>query len=273
MIFIFRLLAFLLLPMALFAISEEPHHTTAYIGYPNELDILPSYSTYSTDHFWNRQGKRRPTYNHFHRQSWLLYAEYALNNCNSFSLNGGYSQVEESLNGHSRGFEDAELGWKHLLYEGKTSALTSQLIGIIPCGDKKSSIRYGQWGFQANLLYSDIFSLFNRFGWYDLGLGYRFYNGFPSDQIRADASVGFDLTSRLFLIGSSHLEYGLFNGSSQHNFNHVVFHPNYRLLKVNLECVVKICSHCYGSIGAFKHVWGRNVGAGGGFFGGTWILF
>jgi hypothetical protein len=270
---IFCLLLCLFTPLALLAVSEEPHHTTAYIANPGQVDNLLTFSTYFTDSFWNRHGKKQPTYNRFRRKSYLLYSEYAINNCNSIFFNGGFSQVHESLNGNSRCFEDTEVGWKHLFHKTRESALTLQLIGIIPMGKKKSSIRYGKAGIEADFLYSYRFCLKQRFGWCDFALGYRHYQGFPSDQIRFNAALGCFVNRRAYLIAEGKFDYGLFNGRSSHNLNNVIFHPNYRLLKVHVECVVRLFTQFFVSIGGYKHIWGRNSGVGGGYFCGAWINF
>lgn len=268
-----RLLFLILLPAMLCAIGEEPHHTTAYIGSPGDTAILLTYSTYTTQHFWNKDGKKLPTYNHFDSKSYLMYVECALNCCNSFTLNAGYSTVKESLNGKSRGAEDCELGWKHLLCAGATSALTAQVIAIIPVGDFKSSVRYGKFGVQADLLYSDMFCLLNRTGWYDLDIGYRAYQGFPSDRVIANAAVGYDITSCIQMIATGECDYGIYNGHAKSNFNNVLLNPNYRLVRAKIECVARVWSHALISLGVYKHLWGRNIGTGGGFFCGIWIDF
>lgn len=254
-------------------LSEQPHHTTAFIGDPGNIDILVSYSSYKTDHFWNKHGERLDTFNDFHRKSAMLYVEYAFNCNNAFWLNGGWARSDESMNGHSNAVEDIEFGWKHLLYGTETSSLTSQLIAIIPMGDRKSSIRYGKCGFEADLLYSDTYNLFNRCGWYDLGLGYRVYEGYPSDQVRAQAAIGYCISCRFAVIASCNLDYGVFNGHCLHNTNNIVFNPNYRLFEGSIEGVYRLFSHVAVSFGGFKHFWGENVGAGGGLYGGTWIDF
>src|SRR5688572_14175737 len=97
---------FVFLPFLLFSLYEEPHFTTAYIGKPGKFDSLISYSTYSTNHFWNNSGKKLPTYNTFTRNSCLLYGEFAINPCNSCFIHAGYTRVEESLNGNSCAFKD-----------------------------------------------------------------------------------------------------------------------------------------------------------------------
>lgn len=263
----------LVVPMTAYAISVEPHHTTAYIGAPGEADILLSYSMYSTDRFWNAHGKQLPTHNDFTSHAVLLYGEYALNECNSFTFNGGYSMVNESLNGDMWAFEDAEIGWKHLLLGGETSALTGQLIVIVPAGHPRPSVRYGQFGIQYSFLYSDTFDLYDRCGWYDVDIGYRWYQGFPSDQVIANAAVGYDLTSRIQMILSGEFDCGIFNGDDDKHPNNIILNPNYRLLQAKLECVVRVFRQMSISVGGYRHLWGQNVGVGGGYFCGAWLDF
>lgn len=266
---------FVLFFVSLFSeiIGEQPYHTTAYIDEPGSSRSLLSFSAYLTDHFWNKKGKKLPTYNHFQRNDYLLYSEYAFCTDNSLFINGGYSTAKELLHGNSQGVDDFELGWKHLFYAKDTFVLTAQCIAIIPTGNKKSSIRYGKCGAEAGLLCSNTFCLCDRDGWYDASLAYRLYQGFPSDQVRAGFSLGYYVTPRIALIGLSQLDYGVFNGKSRFNPNTIVNHSNYRLLSLQLECYMHICSHVSLTLGGFKHVWGRNVGAGGGFLGGAWIDF
>lgn len=253
--------------------SEEPYHRTAFIGKPGDVDTFVSYSNYTTKNFWNKNGKKLPTFNRFENHSFNFYCEYAFHKCNSITLNEGYLRVIESLNGNSQGFEDAQIGWKHLFYEGIQSAFTSQVIAIIPPGNRKSSIRYGRVGGELSLLYSKMFDLRGHCSWVDVGLGYRIYQGFPSDQIRLDLSVGYHLRRHIRLIASSLMVYGVYNGKTNHRSNNIVYNPKYRLLKLHFECSFKVCSPLSISVGIFKNVWGRNVGAGGGFFGGVWIDF
>lgn len=268
-----RFVFFLLLPCVLAALSEQPHHTTAFIGVPSKFDFLLTYSNYSTKHFWNGHGKKLKTFNDFDRNAFLIYGEYALNCRNSFTVNAGYQEVKESLNGSSYGFEDVELGWKHLFYSNEASAFTTDLIAIIPAGDKKSSIRYGKFGGQLSLLYSTYFCLAGKPGWIDLSAGYRVYQGFPSDQVRASLAVGYFFKSWLQAIVTSQLECGVGNGESRRNLNRIAFHPNYRLLKTKIEGVARLLPWASLSAGGFWHLWGENVGAGGGYFVGAWIDF
>lgn len=258
---------------ALTVSAEEPHHTTAFIGASGDVDLLVSYSNYSTRHFWDRSGKKHPTHNKFEKHSCQCFGEYALNGLNSMFFNARYSRVEESLNGNSQGFEDAEVGWKRLIWGNKRSAFTGQIVGIIPPQCRKASVRYGIFGGEADLIFSQIFKILNRCGWYDLIAGYRAYSGYPSDQIRLGGSVGYYILRNWRVIATCRLNYGVYNGKAGHRLNNVVLNPNYRLLTSQIECDFKLFSHFSLALGVFKHMWGRGIGTGGGCFGGIWFDF
>lgn len=260
-------------------ICSQPYHQTAFIAPEGAIDLLFSYSTYSADHFRNKKGRRHPTYNHFSTQNYKVYSEYSFNDQNSFTLNGGYSFGKTSLNGNKFGFNDIELGWKHLIFGDEDSALTLKLIGIIPCMKHKSLITYGQWGAQAGFIYSRFFSFYNFCSWYDVDAAYRWYEGFPSDQIRAHVALGVDLGSHFAFfwscIGSCFLEYGVYNGKERYYKNHILLNPNYRLIKAQGECRFSpsIFPNLTLTLGGFVHVWERQISLGSGFMGGTWFDF
>lgn len=260
------------LPAVLKSIPEQPHHTTAYIGAPGQIYILPSISWYTTDRFWNKNSKQLPSFYAFHRWSYLVYAEYAFNCCNSVTLNGGYARAIDSLNGNSQGIKDFELGCKHSIYNKETFALTGQLVAIVPAGDSKSPIRYGKCGGELGILCSDQFYCYNCMGWYDFNLAYRHFQGFPSDQIRSELALGYTFSNSA-IIGTGYLTWGLFNGISKWRSNMIENNPNYRLFKAQIEYLMQFFPHVTFTIGAFKHIWGCNVGTGGGFFAGSWIDF
>lgn len=188
-------------------------------------------------------------------------------------MHGGYSTANESINAKAKSLEDLELGWKWLLCNGKTSAFTSQFTVIIPTGKERCSIRYGKLGGEWDLLYSNIFNFLQHFGWYDLLLGYRFYHDGPSDQIRASIALGYDIKPYASVIAMTKLDYGVLNGRKNFHRNNITLDPNYRLLEMQIECVVDLSPNASLTFGFFKHVWGENVGTGGGFFGGAWFIF
>jgi hypothetical protein len=270
-----KLLALLLLlPVScLMAFIDEPYHETAFIGPANTFYGLTYFSYYKTDHFWNKQGKKLPTFNTFSRKSYRLDMEYDINCLNAVFLQGGYTMVDESLNGRSRGIEDLETSWQHLFYRKGCSAFSGKATLIIPIGPKKSCVRYGQWGGELKILYSRLFNLLQRCCWYDLGLGYRIYSGFPSDQVRANLSIGCNLMPYVWLINTTRLDYGVFNGRAKANPNNICFNPNYRLLETQIEGLIQVYKYVLVTAGGYFHLWGENIGAGGGFYSGLWITF
>lgn len=181
--------------------------------------------------------------------------------------------TEEKLNGHSRGFEDPELSWQVLLFKNSSSAFSAKLTGIIPIGPTKSCIRYGKMGGELKFLYSKIFQSLKKPCWIDLGLGYRLYNGFPSDQMNANVSLGYTLVPHVWILSSTQLYYGLFNGKTKFNQNNICFNPNFRLLTTQIQAIAQIYTHLSLNLGGFIHLWGENVGCGGGVYCGTWFIF
>lgn len=264
---------FLLLAVSLEAYCIQPYHQTAFIAPEGAVDLLFSYSTYSADHFRNKEGKRLPTYNKFFSHNYQAYAEYAFNNENSFTLNGGYTFGKTALNGNKFGWNELELGCKHLIWGSEDSALTIQGIAIIPCMKHKALITYGQWGAEAGLLYSRFF--WDCFAWYDLGAAYRWYEGFPSDQIRANASLGINFNPTFSLIGSCFVEYGVYNGKDGNAKNHILLNPNYRLIRAQAEIRFSplIFPYLTVTVGGFSHIFERQISLGSGFVGGLWLDF
>lgn len=252
--------------------ASEPHHTSAFLPENGELDLLVAGSIYRTNHFWNRDGEKLPSYNRFTKSDYTLYAEYGAFPQDSLWFHGGYSAVVESVNGNSRGIEDFRLGWKHLFCENDNAAFTTQVVVGIPAGERKSSIRYGKASFELHALYSFLLET-TQVTWCDLDLAYIYYNSYPSDQIYFEGALGNEINSLLTLIGSCELNYGLFNGEGRFNDNNIVFNPNYRLLKIQGECLIKCLRTVTFSVGGFGNVWGRNVGCGAGGFFGAWVVF
>lgn len=228
------------------------------------------YSYYNTQHFWNSDGSRKKAHNDFRKMMGVAYIEYGLTDCDTLTANFGWARIDESVNGRVFGFNDVEIGWKHYLFQKGNFYFTSQAILIVPPEKVyKPGLRYGRWGGEIDILATRIFND----GWTDLKLGYRHYNGFPSDQIRADALFYYQPFSRITLCAGALLEYGVYNGHSKLNQSYILYAPEYRLLKARIEaywCVYKCASL---SIGYEQHLWGRDVGTGGKVYGGAQIQF
>lgn len=231
------------------------------------------YRTYQTDHFWNKNGKKLSAYNNFKEKSIGVFLEFSITNRDALCFEGWYDRIDESVNGRTFGFEDSELSWRHLLWCDQSRLFTCQLLAIIPSGPRKTNLRYGRLGGEINFLYSNQFTAGRYYGYYDIQLGYRVYQGFPSDQIRNIVNIGFCPANWLLLNAESKLEYGLFNGKKDRYRNTILFNSNYRLLNAKLEAIIFIHRYVSLTLSYYRHIWGENVGLGGGFLAGTIINF
>jgi hypothetical protein len=123
------------------------------------------------------------------------------------------------------------------------------------------------------MLYGTNYNFMEKSGFFDISLGYRKYFGYPSDQIKSTAYIGYDIISPFQILGSYDLHFGLNNGSEKEIGTNILIQPNYRLLKLTLGLRYKINPQ-YSIVGAaYKHAWGQDTGAGGGFYGSFWIKF
>jgi hypothetical protein len=240
---------------------------------PCQYDLDFSYHYYSTDDIWNKNGKKISTYNDFKFREYQLYADVYVTDIDCIGLKGSYIQIEEELNGNSRGFSDSELTWTRFFHVDALHALATQVTAIIPSGSQIYNLRYGEFGGQLDLLYSGYYSYMNHTVFIDSLLGYRAYRGFPSDQIRGYFSAGSYIFSKLYIEASLDLQYGLFNGKSKFEYPLFLLNPNYRLLQGNIRVAYHIHENIYFTAGVFQHLWGQNVGTGRGFFVDGWLEF
>lgn len=238
-----------------------------------EIALDVHYLTYNTRHFWNKEGKRRPSHNDFRQKEVGLCLEYMPEPDDILAVKVAYDHIEESLEGNSNGFTDVEAIWAHALFPIKCGRLWSKLTAIIPSGKEKHSLRYGRFGAELDLIYSGVYSLCGRDLYYLCGLGYRFYSGFPSDQLRAQVDILYNLRSNWYIWCKGDLQYGVFNGKRREHFNQILYNANYRLLKLEARLVGYLSDWFYVDAGYFEFVWGENVGTGGGFIGGFGFVY
>jgi hypothetical protein len=231
------------------------------------------YVHYSTDHIWNKNGKRISTFNDFKFREYQLYADVYLTGIDCISLKGSYIQIEEELNGNSRGFSDSELTYTRFFYVDQVHALSTQIIAIIPSGAQIYNLRYGKLGGQLNLLYSGYYNLCNKTLFINSILGFRAYKGFPGDQFRGYFSLGTYVLSKLFIEAALNLQYGLFNGKSKFDYPLFLLNPNFRVLQGDIRVAYQVHENAYLSAGVFHHLWGQNVGTGSGFYVDGWLEF
>lgn len=246
----------------------------AFVQKKGKSFLAVEYWTYRTSHFWDRSGVIKPAGQVFDKKEINTYFEHGMTDKDTIVVKALYDWIDESKKGKTIGFEDFEVAWKRALWRDDTQIVSSQLWLIIPSGpDNKPALRYGVFGTELDLLYGLTFKFKENYGFLDLGAGYRWYFGYPSDQIRAHINLGFDLTKKWQLILSTYLEYGVFNGTPQVNESIIFNDPNYRLLKGYITLRYRLSKNTSLTLGAYNHLWGQNTGTGGGYRGGVWIDF
>jgi hypothetical protein len=229
--------------------------------------------TYETNHLWNKQGKVISSHNHFKKWEVDLCFE-CMPTCNDiFAIRGLYDRIEEEMDGNTNGFGDPEISWVRRVLNCSSSSVLGRFLMIVPAGKEKASLRYGRFGAQIDMIYSSCMNLWNIQIDSLLGIGYRIYQGFPSDQVRAFLELNSQIYGNLYWLSYISLEYGVFNGKRKEHFNQILFNPNYRLLKVQFSLVGYITEWMYFDIGYFEHIWGENVGNSGGWIGGFGYIF
>ena len=234
---------------------------------------------YQTDYAFDSDGSLEKRDGLFWKKEINPYFEYGLTNKDTLVVNIFYDWLydgQASPSAKNQGLADIEAGWRRLLFKDNNHLISFQVLSVIPSGydlQDLPQLGYDRWGLEGSMLYGTNFTLLERLGFFDISLGYRKYFGYPSDQIRSLAYVGYDLISPFQIIGSYDLHYGLNNGSQKEISTNILVEPNYRLLKFTLALRYKL-SPQHSIIGAaYKHVWGQDTGAGGGFYGSFWINF
>jgi hypothetical protein len=246
---------------------------SAFLKKQGEGFFAWEYWSYSTRRYWDKQGRHLLAHNHFQKRELNLYLEYGLTNCDTLVGKLLYDRIHQSAYGNTDGFEDPEVGWVRRLAKYEHSTLAGEILVIIPGGRFRSALRYGVWGVQFSLLWGTSFKFWDKDMFFDSLVGYRLFRGFPSDQVRAHAILGVDLTKQWQLILQSHLEYGIYNGKPVMNESVISLDPNYRLLKCSVRLRYRYSKQYSLTVGYYRHVWGRNTGSGGGFIGGLWVDF
>lgn len=273
-IFIFLMLAFVLLASHSVYGKEPLVIADNFIKEKGEFSFIGDYLRYETDHFWNKQGKKRRAYNHLSHQEVDIFLEYGLTQNDTVGVYTYLIQNDEKLNKRNkRGVEDLEICWKHFLITKCLFDFSFRVIGIIPVEEQKIGITYGRYGVEFDLHCQREFTFQNRCGWYELMAGYRYYNGFPSDVLKVNGVIGYQLFPRLRVMGAAYLDYGLFNGREKFVGPVLTLAPQYRLLEIKLYAVFTLTRFCDLFAGGFQHVWGENVGTGGGYFTGISLDF
>jgi hypothetical protein len=234
---------------------------------------------YKTNHYYDSHGNERKRGGTFTKVELNPYLEYGLTSEDTLVLNVFYDWLDDDQGTRSAtndGLTDLEAGWRHLLWTDGTQVVSSQLTVIVPLGydiEDNPRLGYGRYAVEGLLQYGTSFRFLERGGFLDLAAGPRFYIGYPSDQIRAKATLGYDVLDFLQLIGGAELHWGVGNGSVKYIGENITLTPDYKLLKLSISGRFRLSSHLSFVATAYSHTWGEDTGAGGGFYGSFWVSY
>lgn len=259
-----------LLLLALIAYGDL--FSTAFMRKEGEFFVSTEYWTYQTSRYWNKEGRKLPAHNKFVKKQFNYYMEYGVTPKDTITGKAMYDWISQTAHPYERGFEDFELTWRHQLKKTDDYIYSGEMLIIVPAGpNNKPAIRYGRGAIQLSLLHGRTFKLFEKYGFMDMGLGYRLYQGFPSDQVRGFWAIGYDFLKSFQAITLLTAEIGVFNGKQQVDFNIITQDPNYRLLKLHFVGRWRWNENISSTIGYYRHIWGQNTGTGGGWIAGFWF--
>jgi len=231
--------------------------------------LAPQFYYYEADEYWDRNGSKKSLDDTFRKREFALYGEYGIDGRNTLTFRLPYQHLDSGKETES-GLADLEVGLITSLKREGRGVVSSYLVLILPTGystDESLRLGYGRWGAEASLLGGyggDSYFL-------EGGLGYRFYSGYPSDQIRGYGRVGLK-AGRFTFIDTLELHYGLNNGEERFVGN-ITLEPYYRLLQNDLNIVYRVNDGLAVSVGFVKALWGRNTGDGESFYGQVWFRF
>ncbi len=238
-------------------------------------------SFYSSETIFNSNGERffLPLGGVFTKYETNLYYEYGLEDNIMFLANMFYfglsyrDSIGVITNG---GFGDQEVGLQLRLSRDVPSAALQFLVsfpfytnpGDPPLGN-------GQVDLQVTALVGSPFGTTMTQGFWEIYFGIRKRFEAPSDQMRAGATIGLNISPKISILFSSSLILGLGNQDKVDKtltFSQIFLRNlNFSLLKIEPALIYKFNKHISGYVGYSVDAFGRDVGAGRAFKLGLWF--
>lgn len=235
----------------------------------SKLEFLQS------DEYWDVTGKRHDLADSFRKVTLEQFVEYGLTGKDTVTTKLSYNFLDNGVQENS-GFADVELGYRRSLYQRDNWALGTGLTAIIPSGyslEDMPQLGYGRFGLEPFLAAGFGWSAYGKNGYAEAIGRYRWYAGYPSDQLRANIIIGQDLNRSLQFILESELQWGLDNGSAYQVDATTFLDSSYRLFKVSIYGRLKMTEEVSLLLSGFQTVWGENTGVGRGLAASLWLAF
>jgi hypothetical protein len=230
----------------------------------------------TTDRFFDENGNIHQRGGWFTKYEVNPYLEYGLTERDTVSVNILAQRLTDSAtDAATTGLADLELGWRRSLWRSDTTILSAQLTAFIPTGyslEDSPNLGYDRLGLEPSLWVGRGFRLGERNGYLEAQTGLRWYAGYPSEQLRAQATGSYDLFPWLSPFATLELHYGLGNGKDREEGGQTIV-ADYRLLKGILGAVIPVTERLRLTAAWQQHLWGENTGLDGGAYVGVWVLF
>ncbi|ADC90118.1 hypothetical protein Thal_1489 [Thermocrinis albus DSM 14484] len=236
-----------------------------------ELFISLTPRFYKADKFFDKNGNRKPIGCSFKKEEIELYAEYGISSKDTLIFKVPYQWLSCG-DAKTSGFSDIEAGIIRKLVKNNSYVLSAYGVAILPTGysiHDNPRLGYGRIGLEGGILYGRGFGK----GFIDTGIGYRYYFGYPSDQIRGYLMGGYSITKNFQLLGIIDAQIGLGNGKRKNLGYNITLEPDYKLIQIYIGPRILLNNNISINFGLHKVIFGRNTGDGAGAYGSLWIKF
>ncbi|NPA32779.1 MAG: hypothetical protein GXO04_04045 [Aquificae bacterium] len=235
-----------------------------------ELFLSTQFYYYEATNYWDNDGNKKPIGCTFKKRELALYGEFGLSSRTTIFGKIPYQDLECGSSSTS-GVSDLELGLQRKLYQRGAGVASLKLTGIIPTGysiNDDLRLGYGRVGAEAMLLGGYGFSK----GWTEGGAGFRYYAGYPSEQLRGYWRIGLKPVNWVILMNTLEIHYGLGNGTVKRIGKNVTVEPDYKLLQNDLTVALRL-GRLWIQIGYLDALWGRMTGDGSSVYSQVWFFF
>lgn len=224
----------------------------------------------SAKKYFDKDGNRKPIGCTFRKDEIQVYGEYGVDEKHTLTFKLPYDWLKCGPK-ETTGFGDLEVGLVRNISKGKNYSFSAYGNAVIPTGYSITDdprIGYGRPAFEGGILYG--FS--GSWGFFDSGIGYRYYFGYPSSYLRAYGGGGINISENIQLLTFLDAQIGLGDGRSKYIGRNIFLEPDYKLLQIYVAPKIN-----YGKLsivpGYNKVLYGRNTGDAQGFFFGLWFNF
>ncbi|WP_437560495.1 hypothetical protein [Acidithiobacillus sulfuriphilus] len=234
---------------------------------PGRWFIAPQISYYTTDHYWNKDGASQSlgSYGPFIKKEVSVYGEYGWDRDNTITFKTAIDALQQNNPGRglqqSGGFTGFDIGMIHNVLLSGPYALSVYGQMLLPNGQRPAQhvplVGYGRFGLEGGVLFGGYFNAV----FFDTGLGYRAYIGYPSNQVRAYVTTGVNLASSWQGLISAYGDFGTNSGATFSSGN-VILQPYYQLVQVSVGVRYRLISGFSVVPNVTLPVWGRNTGQG-----------